>query len=87
MSEEKQRIEMPPQVEKEEAGAEIEKENIDNIKKEESLEKTYDIEGLIIGGAIGLAIGILISFNAIFAMEIGMFLGLIIGTRKKRRKK
>jgi hypothetical protein len=36
MSEEKQRIEMPPQVEKEEAGAEIEKENIDNIKKRKS---------------------------------------------------
>ncbi|MDR1474567.1 MAG: hypothetical protein LBS38_02625 [Endomicrobium sp.] len=86
MSEEKQHIEMPPQVEKEEAGAEIEKENIENIKKEETIEKTYDIEGLLIGGAVGLGIGILISFNAIFAMEIGMFLGLIFGTRKKKKK-
>ncbi|MDR2427561.1 MAG: hypothetical protein LBD19_01245 [Endomicrobium sp.] len=80
MSEEKQHIDNP-QIKKEEPGAEIEKENIGNI------EKTYDIEGLVIGGAIGLAVGILISFNAIFAMQIGMFLGLIIGTRKKKKKK
>jgi hypothetical protein len=41
-----------------------EKQQIDNpqIKKEENIEKTYDIEGLLIGGAIGLAVGILISF-------------------------
>ncbi|MDR2818594.1 MAG: hypothetical protein LBB37_04060 [Endomicrobium sp.] len=80
MSEEKQHIDNP-QIKKEEPGAEIKKENIGNI------EKTYDIEGLVIGGAIGLAVGILISFNAIFAMQIGMFLGLIIGTRKKKKKK
>jgi hypothetical protein len=86
MLEEKNPIEMPPQIEKEEAGAEIEKENINNIEKEENIEKTYDIEGLLIGGAIGLGVGIIISFNAIFAMQIGMFLGLIIGTRKKKKK-
>jgi hypothetical protein len=86
MSEEKQQIDNP-QIKKEEAGAEIEKESIGNIEKEENIEKTYDIEGLLIGGAIGLAVGILISFNAIFAMQIGMFLGLIIGTRKKKKKK
>jgi hypothetical protein len=76
MSEEKQQIDNP-QIKKEEAGAESE--------KEENIEKTYDTEGLLIGGAIGLAVGILISFNAIFAMEIGMFLGLIIGSRKKKK--
>ncbi|MDR3195686.1 MAG: hypothetical protein LBT58_02735 [Endomicrobium sp.] len=85
MSEEKQPIEMPPQIKKEEGGAE--KESIDNIKKEETIEKTYYIEGLLIGGAIGLAIGIAISFNVIFAIEIGMFLGLIVGTRKKKKSK
>jgi hypothetical protein len=85
MSEEKQQIDNP-QIKKEEAGAEIEKENIGNIE-EENIEKTYDIEGLLIGAAIGLAVGILISFNAIFAMQIGMFLGLIVGTRKKKNKK
>ena len=42
MSEEKQHIDNP-QIKKEEPGAEIEKENIGNI------EKTYDIEGLVIG--------------------------------------
>ncbi|MDR3306842.1 MAG: hypothetical protein LBS61_04155 [Endomicrobium sp.] len=78
MDEEKQPIEKPPQ---------IKKESIDDIKKEETIEKTYDIEGLLIGGAIGLAIGIVISFNVIFAMEIGMFLGLIAGTRKKKKSK
>jgi hypothetical protein len=85
MFDEKKSIKIPPQIEKEEAGAEIEKENIDNIE-EEYIEKTYDVEGLLIGGAIGLAVGIIISFNAIFAMQIGMFLGLIIGTRKKKNK-
>ncbi|MDR2812079.1 MAG: hypothetical protein LBB06_03120 [Endomicrobium sp.] len=51
-----------------------------------NIEKTYDIEELVIGGAIGFAVGILISFNAIFTMQIGMFLGLIVGTRKKKKK-
>jgi uncharacterized membrane protein len=55
-------------------------------KKISNIEKIYDIEGLVIGGAIGFAVGILISFNIIFAMQIGMFLGLIIGTRKKKKK-
>jgi hypothetical protein len=86
MSKEKQHID-DPQIKKEEPVAEIEKENISNIEKEENIEKTYDIEGLLIGGAIGLAVGILISFNALFAMQIGMFLGLIIGTKKKKKKK
>jgi hypothetical protein len=81
MIEEKEPIEMPPKIEKEKADSETEKGNINNI------EKTYDVEGLLIGGAIGLAVGIVISFNAIFAMQIGMFLGLIIGTRKKKGKK
>lgn len=87
MLDEKKSIEIPPQIEKEEAGAEIKKESIDNIEEEEHIEKTYDIEGLLIGGAIGLAVGIIISFNVIFAMQIGMFLGLIVGTRKKKTNK
>jgi hypothetical protein len=55
------------------------------IKKEENIERTRDIEGLLIGGVAGLIVGIIISFNAIFAMQIGMFLGLIVGVRIKKK--
>ncbi|MDR1244032.1 MAG: hypothetical protein LBJ79_02455 [Endomicrobium sp.] len=57
----------------------------DQIKKEENIERTRDIEGLLIGGVVGLIVGIIISFNTIFAMQIGMFLGLIVGVRIKKK--
>lgn len=58
----------------------------DNSEFKENIEKVYDIEGLLAGGAAGLVVGIIISFDIIFAAQIGMFLGLIIGTRFKKNK-
>ncbi|MCL2390090.1 MAG: hypothetical protein FWD54_02985 [Endomicrobia bacterium] len=52
----------------------------------EDIKKTYDVEGLLGGGAAGFVVGLIISFDAIFALQIGMFLGLIIGTRFKKNK-
>ncbi|MDR3111889.1 MAG: hypothetical protein LBU55_01785 [Elusimicrobiota bacterium] len=56
-------------------------------KENEKTERTYDVQGLLIGGAIGIVVGVLISFDVIFAMEIGMFVGLVFGVRKKRPMK
>ena len=58
----------------------------DNASKE-NIDKVYDIEGLLAGGAAGLVIGLLISFDTIFAMQLGMFSVLIIGTRFKKGQK
>ena len=52
----------------------------------EDIKKTYDVEGLLGGGAAGLVVGIIVSFDAIFALQIGMFVGLIVGTRFKKNK-
>jgi hypothetical protein len=60
--------------------------NIADVKKNEHIEKTYDVVGLLLGGAAGLAIGAIISFDIIFAIEIGMFLGLIVGTKLKKKE-
>lgn len=57
------------------------------IDRSADIDKTYDIEGFLGGGAAGLLVGIIVSFDAIFAMEIGMFVGLIVGTRFKKEKK
>jgi F0F1-type ATP synthase assembly protein I len=59
--------------------------DIEKAKKNENIEQTYDVAGLLIGGSIGLLIGIFF-FNAIFAMQIGMFLGLVAGVRMKKKK-
>jgi hypothetical protein len=85
MSDEKEPINISTQVKKEEFGGEADNLSEEDIKKDENIEDTYDISGLLLGGATGFGIGILISFNAIFAMEIGMFLGLIVGTRIKKK--
>lgn len=52
----------------------------------ENIDKVYDVEGLLAGGAAGLFIGAVISFDILFAAEIGMFIGLIIGTKFKKNK-
>ncbi len=52
----------------------------------ENIDKVYDLEGLLAGGAAGLFIGAVISFDILFAAEIGMFIGLIIGTKFKKNK-
>jgi hypothetical protein len=54
------------------------------VKKIEKIEKTYDIEGLLIGGGVALLVSLLVSFDPIFGSEIGMFLGLLAGTRFKK---
>ncbi|MDR0956414.1 MAG: hypothetical protein LBL77_00885 [Endomicrobium sp.] len=61
--------------------------DLDKIEKSEKIERTYDIEGLLIGGGVGAVVGIIISFNIIFAIQIGMFFGLIVGTRFKKKSK
>ncbi|MDR3274941.1 MAG: hypothetical protein LBS81_02995 [Endomicrobium sp.] len=86
MLEEKNQMQEPFQIKSEETGTEIDSIDFDVIKKNEKVIRTYDVEGLLIGGTVGFIIGITISFDIVFAIEIGMFLGLIIGTRIKKNK-
>ena len=86
MLDEKESIEITPQVKHKERVEEVDDLDEEEIKSE-NIEETYDVCRLLIGGAAGLIIGLVISFNAIFAMQIGMFLGLIAGMRIKKKKK
>ena len=87
MSDEKEPIETIQQVKREELGGKVDDLEEEDIKKSETIEETYDVSGLLIGGATGFIVGLVISFNVIFAMHIGMFLGLIVGTRIKKKRK
>ncbi|MCL2145451.1 MAG: hypothetical protein FWH43_08190 [Endomicrobia bacterium] len=53
----------------------------------ENIDKVYDVEGLLAGGAAGLGVGLLLPYDTILITQIGMFLGLLIGTRMKKDKK
>ncbi|MCL2485538.1 MAG: hypothetical protein FWF00_04175 [Endomicrobia bacterium] len=53
---------------------------------QEDIQNTYDVEGLIGGGAAGLIIGILISLDVVLTFICGMFIGLVVGTRIKKDK-
>lgn len=66
---------------------EVTSQDLADIAAAEKVDKVYDIEGLLAGGAAGIIVGIIISFDVLFAMQIGMFIGLIVGTRFKKDKK
>lgn len=53
-------------------------------KEEEQEQKTYDKEGLLIGGAVGILISLFGIMSFLMAVTVGMFLGLLTGTFIKK---
>ncbi|MFA7074432.1 MAG: hypothetical protein WC234_04505 [Endomicrobiaceae bacterium] len=53
-------------------------------KEEEQRQKTYDKEGLLIGGAVGILISLFGIMSFLMAVTVGMFLGLLTGTFIKK---
>ncbi|MCL2389050.1 MAG: hypothetical protein FWC85_01555 [Elusimicrobia bacterium] len=56
-------------------------ENIEDRK--ETVEKCYDVEGLIIGAVAGVPL--IAVMNALMAIQIGMLVGLIVGANIKKK--